>query len=70
VHEVLLNNYPIAQKKQEMLDKGKSQRAADEWEQLTQEITQVCVSKQLVPTVCLTQFNSNADETIKSTGPS
>ena len=37
-----------------MLAKGKSQKEVDEWEQLVREITQVCVSKQLVPT-CRTQ---------------
>jgi uncharacterized membrane protein YidH (DUF202 family) len=51
VQQVLTNKYPIAKKKQEMLDKGKSQKEADEWERLVREITQVCASKQLVPTM-------------------
>eukprot|EP00531_Pseudo-nitzschia_arenysensis_P020290 CAMPEP_0116146126 /NCGR_PEP_ID=MMETSP0329-20121206/16995_1 /TAXON_ID=697910 /ORGANISM="Pseudo-nitzschia arenysensis, Strain B593" /LENGTH=722 /DNA_ID=CAMNT_0003641847 /DNA_START=157 /DNA_END=2325 /DNA_ORIENTATION=+ len=51
VHQVLTNTYPIEEKKQAMLKKGKSQAECDEWETLVREITQVCVSKQLVPTV-------------------
>ncbi|CAB9510894.1 Vacuolar transporter chaperone 4 [Seminavis robusta] len=54
VHQVLTNTYPIEEKRKAMLAKGKSQKEADEWEQLVREITQVCVSKQLVPT-CRTQ---------------
>jgi SPX domain protein involved in polyphosphate accumulation len=34
-----------------MLEKGKSQKEADEWETLVREITQVISSKQLVPTM-------------------
>ena len=48
----MTNTFPIAQKKQEMLDAGKSQKESDEWETLVREITQVIASKQLVPTVC------------------
>ena len=52
-----------------MLEKGKSQKEADEWEQLVQEITQVCVSKQLVPTVrtqCMrTAFQIPFDATVR-----
>lgn len=54
VQSVLTNTYPIAEKKKAMLAKGKSQKECDEWETLVREITQVCVSKQLVPT-CRTQ---------------
>ena len=63
------NQYPIEQKKQEMLDKGKSPQEADEWEQLVNEVTQVCVSKQLVPTVrtqCMrTAFQIPFDATVR-----
>lgn len=45
---VLTGKYPIAQKKKEMLDKGKSQKEADEWETLVRECVQVTASKQLV----------------------
>lgn len=48
------NTYPIEQKREEMLAKGKSQKEVDEWEVLVREITQVIASKQLVPT-CRTQ---------------
>lgn len=54
MQSVLTNTYPIAEKKKAMLAKGKSQKECDEWETLVREITQVCVSKQLVPT-CRTQ---------------
>lgn len=54
VEQVLNNTYPIEQKRKEMLAKGKSQKDVDEWENLVREITQVCASKQLVPT-CRTQ---------------
>jgi len=54
VHQVLTNTYPIEEKKKAMLAKGKSQKDCDEWETLVREITQVCASKQLVPT-CRTQ---------------
>jgi hypothetical protein len=46
----MTNTYPIATNKQKMLDKGKSQKEADEWETLVREITQAIASKQLVPT--------------------
>jgi hypothetical protein len=65
----LTNTYPIAKKKQEMLDKGKSQKEADEWETLVREITQVCASKQLVPTMrtqCMrTAFQIPFDATVR-----
>lgn len=52
-----------------MLDKGKSQKEADEWEQLVREITQVCASKQLVPTMrtqCMrTAFQIPFDATVR-----
>lgn len=54
MHQVLTGTYPIEQKREEMLAKGKSQKEVDEWEKLVREILQVCVSKQLVPT-CRTQ---------------
>eukprot|EP00538_Stauroneis_constricta_P006375 CAMPEP_0119570346 /NCGR_PEP_ID=MMETSP1352-20130426/43566_1 /TAXON_ID=265584 /ORGANISM="Stauroneis constricta, Strain CCMP1120" /LENGTH=715 /DNA_ID=CAMNT_0007620013 /DNA_START=77 /DNA_END=2224 /DNA_ORIENTATION=+ len=69
VQQVMKNTYPIAQKKQEMLAKGKTQKEADEWEQLVREITQVCVSKQLVPTMrtqCMrTAFQIPFDATVR-----
>mmetsp|Transcript_31932 Transcript_31932/g.77659 ORF Transcript_31932/g.77659 Transcript_31932/m.77659 type:complete len:721 (-) Transcript_31932:2797-4959(-) len=69
VHQVFKNTYPIAEKKKEMLAKGKSQKEVDEWEQLVREITQVCVSKQLVPTVrtqCMrTAFQIPFDATVR-----
>jgi VTC domain/Domain of unknown function (DUF202) len=69
VYQVLTNTYPIAEKKKQMLAKGKSQRECDEWEQLVREITQVCVSKQLVPTVrtqCMrTAFQIPFDATVR-----
>ncbi|VEU38640.1 unnamed protein product [Pseudo-nitzschia multistriata] len=54
VHQVMTNTYPIEEKRKEMLAKGKSEKECDEWETLVREITQVFVSKQLVPT-CRTQ---------------
>lgn len=48
VPQVLTGTYPIAKKKKEMLDKGKSQKEADEWETLVRECVQVTISKQLV----------------------
>jgi SPX domain protein involved in polyphosphate accumulation len=51
VQAVMTNNYDIEGKKKEMLEKGKSQKEADEWETLVREITQVISSKQLVPTM-------------------
>jgi uncharacterized membrane protein YidH (DUF202 family) len=52
-----------------MLAKGKSQKECDEWETLVNEITQVCVSKQLVPTVrtqCMrTAFQIPFDATVR-----
>lgn len=47
----MTNTYPIEQKKNAMIEKGRSQKEADEWEILTSEITQVISSKQLVPTM-------------------
>ncbi len=69
VHQVLTNTYPIEEKKAAMLKKGKSQAECDEWETLVREITQVCVSKQLVPTVrtqCMrTAFQIPFDATVR-----
>jgi uncharacterized membrane protein YidH (DUF202 family) len=69
VYQVLTNTYPIEKKKAQMLAKGKSQKECDEWEQLVREITQVCVSKQLVPTVrtqCMrTAFQIPFDATVR-----
>jgi uncharacterized membrane protein YidH (DUF202 family) len=69
VQQVLTNTYPIAKKKQEMLDRGSSQKEADEWETLVREITQVCASKQLVPTMrtqCMrTAFQIPFDATVR-----
>jgi hypothetical protein len=63
------NTYPILKKKQQMLDKGKSQKEADEWETLVREITQVIASKQLVPTMrtqCMrTAFQIPFDATVR-----
>jgi len=56
---VMTNRYPIARKKREMLESGKSQKEADDWEQLVREVTQVIASKQLVPT-CRTQCSRTA----------
>jgi len=65
----MTNTYPIAKKKQEMLDSGKTQREADEWETLVKEITQVIASKQLVPTMrtqCMrTAFQIPFDATVR-----
>lgn len=67
--QVLTNTYPIEQKRQEMLANGKSQKEVDEWENLVREITQVIVSKQLVPTVrtqCMrTAFQIPFDATVR-----
>lgn len=69
MQQVLTNTYPIAQKKQEMLDEGKSQKEADEWETLVREITQAIASKQLVPTMrtqCMrTAFQIPFDATVR-----
>jgi len=69
VQQVLTNKYPIAQKKREMLQAGKSQKEADEWETLVREVTQVIVSKQLVPTMrtqCMrTAFQIPFDATVR-----
>jgi len=51
VQEVMANTYDIDKKKEELLQSGKSQQEADEWETLAREITQVISSKQLVPTM-------------------
>jgi uncharacterized membrane protein YidH (DUF202 family) len=47
----MTNTYPIEDKKRKMMEKGKSQKEADEWETLVRECTQVVSSKQLVPTM-------------------
>ena len=69
VHQVLTNTYPIEEKKAAMLAKGKSEAECNEWEILAREITQVCVSKQLVPTVrtqCMrTAFQIPFDATVR-----
>ena len=69
VHQVLTNTYPIEEKKNAMLAKGKSKAECDEWETLVREITQICVSKQLVPTVrtqCMrTAFQIPFDATVR-----
>jgi SPX domain protein involved in polyphosphate accumulation/uncharacterized membrane protein YidH (DUF202 family) len=69
VQQVLTNTYPIAEKKQAMLESGTSQKEADEWETLVREITQVIVSKQLVPTMrtqCMrTAFQIPFDATVR-----
>mmetsp|Transcript_9807 Transcript_9807/g.11725 ORF Transcript_9807/g.11725 Transcript_9807/m.11725 type:complete len:386 (+) Transcript_9807:39-1196(+) len=64
------NVYPIEQKKREMIEKkGKSQKEADEWEQLVREITQAIQAKQLVPTMrtqCMrTAFQIPFDATVR-----
>jgi hypothetical protein len=70
VHQVLTSAYPIAEKKQAMLKQGKSQQEAEEWEALVREVTQVCASKQLVPTVrtqCMrTEFQIPFDATVRA----
>jgi len=69
VQQVLTNKYPIAKKKREMLEKGHSQMEADEWETLVREVTQVIISKQLVPTMrtqCMrTAFQIPFDATVR-----
>jgi SPX domain protein involved in polyphosphate accumulation/uncharacterized membrane protein YidH (DUF202 family) len=69
VQQLMTNTYPIAKKKQEMLDKGKTQKEADEWEKLVREVTQVIASKQLVPTMrtqCMrTAFQIPFDATVR-----
>jgi uncharacterized membrane protein YidH (DUF202 family) len=69
VRQILTNTYPIEQKKQEMLNKGKSAKEADEWEALVREVTQVIASKQLVPTMrtqCMrTAFQIPFDATVR-----
>jgi len=69
VYQVLTNTYPIEEKKAAMLAKGKSEKECEEWEILVREITQVCVSKQLVPTVrtqCMrTAFQIPFDATVR-----
>ena len=61
--------YPIEEKKKKMREKGKSEKEIVEWETLVREITQVCVSKQLVPTVrtqCMrTAFQIPFDATVR-----
>jgi SPX domain protein involved in polyphosphate accumulation/uncharacterized membrane protein YidH (DUF202 family) len=51
VQAVMTNTYDIEGEKKKMLESGKSQKEADEWETLVREITQVISSKQLVPTM-------------------
>ncbi|KAI2507095.1 hypothetical protein MHU86_7364 [Fragilaria crotonensis] len=51
VQSVMTNTYPIEDKKRKMMQNGKSQKEADEWETLVRECTQVISSKQLVPTM-------------------
>jgi uncharacterized membrane protein YidH (DUF202 family) len=69
VQQVLTNTYPIEEKRKEMLAQGKSQKEVDEWENLVREITQICASKQLVPTVrtqCMrTAFQIPFDATVR-----
>lgn len=69
VQQVLTNTYPIEKKKQEMIEKGKSEKEVAEWEQLVKEITQVIAVKQLVPTVrtqCMrTAFQIPFDATVR-----
>lgn len=52
-----------------MKAKGKSEKEIEEWETLVREVTQVCVSKQLVPTVrtqCMrTAFQIPFDATVR-----
>ena len=47
----MTNTYDIQGKKKEMLESGKSQKEADEWETLVTQIAQAISSKQLVPTM-------------------
>lgn len=69
VQSVMKGTYPIEAKKKEMRAKGKSEQEVEEWETLVREITQVCVSKQLVPTVrtqCMrTAFQIPFDATVR-----
>jgi SPX domain protein involved in polyphosphate accumulation/uncharacterized membrane protein YidH (DUF202 family) len=69
VQQLMTNTYHIPKKKQEMLDKGKTQKEADEWEKLVREVTQVIASKQLVPTMrtqCMrTAFQIPFDATVR-----
>eukprot|EP00934_Nitzschia_sp_Nitz4_P001692 Nitzschia sp. Nitz4//scaffold13_size275219//220515//222797//NITZ4_000910-RA/size275219-augustus-gene-0.274-mRNA-1//-1//CDS//3329536122//1692//frame0 len=69
VHQVLSGTYSIEDKKKTMKAKGKSEKEIEEWETLVREITQVCVSKQLVPTVrtqCMrTAFQIPFDATVR-----
>ena len=66
---MLTNTYPIAEKRKEMLGNGMSEKEVAEWQQLVREVTQVCVSKQLVPTVrtqCMrTAFQIPFDATVR-----
>ena len=45
---VLTGKYPMAKKKREMVEQGKSEQEVEEWETLVRECMQVTVSKQLV----------------------
>ena len=51
VPQVLTGTYPIAKKKKEMVEKGKSENEIEEWETLVRECIQVTASKQLVRTM-------------------
>ncbi|KAL7581696.1 hypothetical protein ACA910_022239 [Epithemia clementina (nom. ined.)] len=66
---LLQGKYPIEQKKQVMIDKGKSPKEVEEWYTLVQEVSQVIVSKQLVPTMrtqCMrTAFQIPFDATVR-----
>mmetsp|Transcript_16444 Transcript_16444/g.23197 ORF Transcript_16444/g.23197 Transcript_16444/m.23197 type:complete len:728 (-) Transcript_16444:153-2336(-) len=70
VEQIMNNTYPIEKLKREMIEKkGKSQKEADEWEQLVREITQAIQAKQLVPTMrtqCMrTAFQIPFDATVR-----
>jgi hypothetical protein len=65
----MTNTYDIVGKKKEMLEQGKSQKEADEWEILVRQVTQAISSKQLVPTMrtqCMrTAFQIPFDATVR-----
>ena len=66
---MLTNTYDIPENRKGMLEQGKTMKEADEWEKLAREVTQVCASKQLVPTVrtqCMrTAFQIPFDATVR-----
>ena len=66
---LLQGTYPIEKKKAEMIEKGKSPQEVEEWYNLVQEVSQVIVSKQLVPTMrtqCMrTAFQIPFDATVR-----